>query len=425
MAFNHPLVFLFLCGVIVFLSFESLRPLRRHIFLIASLGFVGLFYFAASGDTKANPGWLAFLTAFIAFHYIVLQVMLRLRSAGIRSAVYYGWFVSIIVTFLVVKQYAWLTAWLLPGSEWLLQQVNLVLSRGNASLPVVTLGLSFLIFRQIHMAIEVRDGVLKGFGLLDYLSYLLAFWTFSAGPIQRFEPFCTEFHGLAMDRNRASTVDVLVGLNRIMFGYLKMFVVSDWLGTLATPATYTRRPDLQHLIVFLLAYPLFMYMNFTGYCDIVIGVARAVGFTLPENFNRPLLARNMVDYWNRWHMTLSEFFRDYMYLPIYSALRRRVPQLLAMSITSMLAFFVMGIWHGSTVMMAVFGLFHGTGVVIVNLYGELLKKVLTREQMRRYRQSGLVHAAAVVLCQCYVVAAFLFFAYDWKQLRQVFPWLPY
>jgi len=163
-----------------------------------------------------------------------------------------------------------------------------------------------------------------------------------------------------------------------------------------------------------------MYTNFTGYCDIVIGVARAVGFTLPENFNRPLLARNMVDYWNRWHITLSEFFRDYMYLPIYSSLRRRVPQLLAVSITSMLSFFVMGIWHGSTVMMAAFGLFHGAGVVGVNLYGEILKRTLSREQLKSYRQSRVIHVLAVLLCQCYVVAAFLFFAYDWQQLSRVY-----
>ncbi len=419
MAFNHPIVFIFFCGVIVLLSLPVLRPARRQIFLIASLGFVGLFYSATGTDSDANPGWLAFLAAFIAVHYLTLQIMLRLRSAWIVSAVYYGWFVAAILTFLVVKQYTWLTGWLLPGSERMLKQVNSLLSRGDTSLPVATLGLSFLIFRQIHMAIEVRDRVLKGFGGLDYLSYLLAFWTFNAGPIQRFEPFCAEFHGLSAKSSPVSAESVLIGLNRIMFGYLKMFIVSPWFAALAKPETYTRHRDFWHLVLFLLAYPLFMYMNFTGYCDIVIGVARAVGFTLPENFNRPLLARNMVDYWNRWHMTLSEFFRDYMYLPIYTSLRRRAPQVLAMSVTSMLSFFVMGIWHGSTVMMAVFGLFHGIGVVLVNLYGEGLKRMLSREQMKRYRQSRLIHCCAVLLCQSYVVAAFLFFAYDWDQLSQV------
>jgi D-alanyl-lipoteichoic acid acyltransferase DltB (MBOAT superfamily) len=108
-----------------------------------------------------------------------------------------------------------------------------------------------------------------------------------------------------------------------------------------------------------------------------------------------------------------------MYLPIYMSLRKRTPQPLAMSAASMLSFFVMGIWHDNTVMMAVFGLFHGAGVVAVNLYELLLKRWLTREQVKRYRQSRLAHVCAVALCQAYVVTAFLFFAYDWNQLSEV------
>lgn len=426
MALNRPIAFLFLCGVLTLLSLDWLRPLRRAMFLLCSLAFVAMFYFA--GGEEANPGWLVFLAAFIAVHYLVVQAMLQISSAPIRSLVYYAWFLGAIATFLVVKEYTWLTAWLLPGAGHVLEQANLALSRGNPRLPVVTLGLSFLIFRQIHLAIEVRDGLLKRCGLLDYLSYMTAFWTFLAGPIQRFEPFCSEFRRLTAPGGGASAQDVLLGLNRVMFGYLKMFVVSDWFYANAATRTVTAHPDAAHLALFLLAYPLFMYFNFTGYCDIVIGLARAVGFELPENFHWPLLARNMVDYWNRWHITLSQFFRDYMYLPIYTALRRRAPRTLAMSVASMLSFFVMGVWHGPKAMMAaeptaamaVFGLFHGTGIVIVNLYGELLKKLLGREQLKRYAQSRAIRAIAVVLCQTYVVAAFLFFAYDWNQLLEVY-----
>jgi D-alanyl-lipoteichoic acid acyltransferase DltB (MBOAT superfamily) len=419
MSFNHPAAFLFLCGILILFTFERLWRLRRIIFLLASLAFVVLFYSAASGDAKANPGWLAFLTAFVAVHYLVVQAMLRIRAAGIRSLVYYAWFLGMIATFLTVKQYTWLTSWMLPGAEESLHRLNSLLSLGNAGLPVVTIGLSFLIFRQVHMAIEVRDGVLKACDVLDYLSYMVAFWTFCAGPIQRFEPFQTEFQRLASPGHGAAAADVLLGLNRVMFGYLKMFVVGDWFAKMATPQTFTRHPDAAHLALFLLAYPLFMYLNFTGYCDIVIGFARSVGFELPENFNRPLLARNMVDYWNRWHMTLSQFFRDYMYLPIYTALRKRTPRTLAMAVTSLLSFLVMGIWHGPTAMMAVFGLFHGVGVVLVNLYAELLKKLLTREQLKHYSQSLTIRVIAVIFCQAYVVAAFLFFAYDWNQLTEV------
>ena len=251
------------------------------------------------------------------------------------------------------------------------------------------------------MAIEVRDGVPQEFHLLDYISYLLAFWTFTAGPIQRYEPFCDEFRKLADTRGGASAQAVLLGLNRVMFGYLKMFVVGDWFYDLAKAGDLS--PGIPTWGTWRFScWPIrsYMYLNFTGYCDIVIGIARAVGFTLPENFNRPFLARNMVDYWNRWHITLSAFFRDYMYLPIYMSLRKRMPQPLAMSVASMLSFFVMGIWHDNTVMMAVFGLFHGAGIVAVNLYEMLLKRWLTREQVKRYRQSRLVHVFAVALCQC-------------------------
>jgi D-alanyl-lipoteichoic acid acyltransferase DltB (MBOAT superfamily) len=419
MAFNQPTAFLFFCGVLLLLSFEFLRPLRRILFSAASVAFVGMSYFAASENAKANPGWLIFLALFIAVHFLSLRVMLLLRQGSARTALYWGWFVGMMAVFLVVKQYLWLTVWIMPGAERLLVQLNNVFSRGDASLPVVTLGLSFLIFRQIHMAVEVRDGMLKDFGFIDYVSYLLAFWTFNAGPVQRFEDFSTQFNALSTRRSRVTATEVLLGLNRVMLGYLKMFVVSTWLGTFTNTATYLKHPDFLHFIGFLLAFPLFLYMNFSGYCDIMIGLAKTVGFILPENFNHPLLARNIVDYWMRWHMTLSQFFRDYMYLPIYSSLRRRVPQAVAMSITSMLAFFVMGIWHDKTVGMAVFGLLHGGGVVIVNLYGDLLKKLLTREQMKRYRQSRIVEGFAIVLCQTYIVFTYLFFAYKWTDLMEV------
>jgi D-alanyl-lipoteichoic acid acyltransferase DltB (MBOAT superfamily) len=416
-SFNNLSVFFLLCGVVVLLSLEWLRPLRRCSLLALSCVFIARFYFGEGG----NPGWLFFLAGFTAVHYGVLQILLRLGSQRARKGVYYAWLAAAIFGFLFVKQYTWLIGWFLPGSESLLREFNLFLSRGNPALPVFTLGLSFLIFRQIHMAVEIRDGMLKEVGLLDYLTYMFAFWTFNAGPMQRFEPFCAEYHGLPV--KTVSATDTLIGLNRVMFGYLKMFVAGAWFGGLATPETYTRHPDAPHMLLFLAAYPLFIYMNFTGYCDIVIGVARAVGFTLPENFRQPLLARNMVDFWNRWHITLSEFFRDYMYLPIYTSLRRRMPQLLAMSITSLLAFFVMGMWHGNTVMMAAYGLMHGTGIVVSNLYGELLKRRLTREQLKSYRQNRVIQTCAVVLCQCYVAAAYLIFAYNTEQLSQVFPWL--
>ena len=102
-----------------------LQALRRQIFLLASLAFVGLFYFAAMTGAKANPGWLVFLAACVAVHFLLLQVMLLMRWSALRSALYYLWLAGLILTFLVVKQYTWITAWILPGAEQLLARVNL------------------------------------------------------------------------------------------------------------------------------------------------------------------------------------------------------------------------------------------------------------------------------------------------------------
>ena len=250
--------------------------------MLASLAFVGMFYSAASDDGPGNPGWLLFLAAFVAVHYLTVRAMLLIPQGLMRSLTYYAWFLAMVATFLVVKRYLWLTAWLLPGSDNLLQQVNRMLSGSNPALPVVTLGLSFLIFRQIHFAIEVRDGLLKRYSTLDYLSYMAChFWTSARrGRSSDFEPFCAESstacHRRHRQEHRVVRSKCLSVSTASCSGYLKVFTVGAWFGQQAMPKTFTHHPDASHFALFLLAYPLFMYFNFTGYCDIVIGIAHAV-----------------------------------------------------------------------------------------------------------------------------------------------------
>ena len=115
MTLNDPGAFLFLCGVLVLLSSGWLRSWRRVIFLAASLTYVVMLY-----TCRANPGWLVFLGALIAVHYLTLRAMLRLRSPAARSALFYTWFAGAILTFLVVKRYDWVTGLFLPAADrWL------------------------------------------------------------------------------------------------------------------------------------------------------------------------------------------------------------------------------------------------------------------------------------------------------------------
>jgi D-alanyl-lipoteichoic acid acyltransferase DltB (MBOAT superfamily) len=143
-------------------------------------------------------------------------------------------------------------------------------------------------------------------------------------------------------------------------------------------------------------FPAFVYFNFTGYCDIVIGGAALFGIRVPENFDRPYLARNMIDYWTRWHRTLSFWIRDYIFTPLYVSIARR-----RASLASNLAFacyfvalFLAGVWHGATWNFVVFGLLNGAGVSAAKLWENIIVARVGRAGLRRYLASSPILYAA-------------------------------
>ena len=173
------------------------------------------------------------------------------------------------------------------------------------------LGLSYFLFRQIDymMQYEYLEEMEVRISLVDYLNYLLSFWTLLAGPIQRYEDFVTDFYTPqeALDRQ-----EIMHCLNRALNGYLKVFVVSSivsyyaqfWFDGLKNHGSFLKAAVAFAIFAFLNGW--YIYFNFSGYCDIVIAFAGLAGFTVPENFNRPYLSRSVVEFWNRHHITLSE-----------------------------------------------------------------------------------------------------------------------
>jgi hypothetical protein len=282
---------------------------------------------------------------------------------------------------------------------------------------IITVGLSFVFFRQLSLAIEARDEIHKNLNFLDYLNFNLAFWTFLAGPLQRYSDYQVQKFKFISIRSVGAN-EVLLGLNRAAFGFIKMFIIAQSVQKYAAPNTFISDPGIASLIVFLCAFPLYLYINFSGYCDIVIGVARAVGFLLPENFNHPYIARNLNDFWGRWHITLSTLLRDYLYFPIQTYLARRLPIIIAMVLATIFSFLIMGIWHGNSISFVIFGLLHGVGVVIVNLYSELIKKVLGKTGLKYYRESDLIRIISTLVTQCYVLLTFLPFQYSRTELSE-------
>jgi D-alanyl-lipoteichoic acid acyltransferase DltB (MBOAT superfamily) len=289
----------------------------------------------------------------------------------------------------------------------------------NASSMIVLVGISYLAFRNSLLVLEVRNGKVKRPSLWRFLGYSFFVPTMSVGPINPYSNYCRAFEKplpeIPMGR---AALRLIVGMVKYQF-----------LGSLCNRLTYDgllldEHPhhwiDLPVAIVF---YYLFLYCNFSGFCDMAIGAAGLMGVPVAENFDNPFAARNVKDFWNRWHITLSAWMRDVVFSPLSKFLVgkfgiARADHAIALTIT--IVFLIVGVWHGLGWNYAAFGLAHALGVVANHYYTIWLKKKLGREKFKAYNDSRLIRAVAVVLTFCYCGASLIFFANSFSQIRENF-----
>jgi D-alanyl-lipoteichoic acid acyltransferase DltB (MBOAT superfamily) len=283
------------------------------------------------------------------------------------------------------------------------------------------IGISYLAFRSSHLVLEVRNGVAPAPSLCQYLGFCFFLPTMSVGPIN---PYSNHARGFAerpaIPEGRA-TLRILVGLVKYKF-----------LGSILSQMTYSNLLFNDHyhhwidLFVAILFYYLFLYCNFSGFCDMAIGLAGLIGIPVAENFNSPFAARNVKDFWNRWHITLSTYMRDVVFSPLSKFLVRVMGPANAnhaIALTIIVVFLLVGIWHGVGWNFAAYGAAHALGVVANHYYTIGLKKWLGREGFKAYNANRWVHAIAVCLTFCYCAATLLFFANTFPELKQIFSML--
>ena len=185
-------------------------------------------------------------------------------------------------------------------------------------------------------------------------------------------------------------------------------------------------PGPKYYAAFLLAvvYPLFLYANFSGYIDVVIALARLMRIRLPENFDRPFAASSVLDFWTRWHMTLSNWFKRYFYNPLLVALMRHIPSPALEPFLGVFCFFVtfflIGVWHGRTAEFVVFGLLTGAGISINKLWQLGLTRAMGRKGYKGLAQNSLYTALGRGLNFVWFAFTLFWFWADWKQLDRVF-----
>jgi len=228
---------------------------------------------------------------------------------------------------------------------------------------LLPIGISFFTFQKISYLIDVYRGTAKpAQTLIHYALYVALFPQLIAGPIVRYHEIADQLH-----ERRSSREDFCAGLTRFSLGLSKKVLIADFLGQVADKIFALGGGELTTSFAWvgILAYTFQIYFDFSGYSDMAIGIGRIFGFTFPENFNQPYLARNFREFWSRWHMTLSNWMKEYLYIPLggnRSSEFRTAGNLWAV-------FLLSGLWHGASWNFIVWGAYHGFFLSLERLLG--------------------------------------------------------
>ena len=259
-----------------------------------------------------------------------------------------------------------------------LKRYPLVSALPTFGFAFTVVGLSYMLFRILHIVIDVGQGSLNRPRFVSYLNYVFNFLCLLSGPIARLEDFEPQ---LRVRPPLPSWREIDAAAQRILRGYVMVAV----LASIATNFVNLLKPEFSAALVhgevahgvrvyaLLTGTYLFnLYVNFSGYMEIVIGIGVLAGLTLPENFNFPFLSKNFLDLWSRWHITLSNWLKFYLFNAVLKSLGARFGTRSNMAYLGAIAFFVtfvvMGIWHGTTYIFFVYGLFLGAGVTVNRLW---------------------------------------------------------
>lgn len=264
---------------------------------------------------------------------------------------------AIVINLLVLFYYKYF-GFLITNIEWLTGREHIADNAHNIHLP---LGISFFTFHGLTYVIDIyRKDAHVSHNPLNVGLYTLFFPQLVAGPIVRYKDIDQQLTSRRYGRSK-----VYIGVRRFIIGFAKKLIIANTAGEIADNI-YGLEPHYQHASILWLAaisYSIQIYFDFSGYSDMAIGLAKIFGFDFLENFNFPYSATSIKDFWRRWHISLSTFFRDYVYIPLGGNKKGR----LRTYINLFIVFFLTGFWHGASWNYVFWGLYHGSFLVVERL----------------------------------------------------------
>lgn len=380
----------------------------EFIFLFLPVVFAGFFFFARFGHSLSAL-WLSLASLFFYGWWSPKYVWLLLFSIAFNYSM--GYLIGHAVTrmrarWLVIS--AIVVNLLLLGffkyANFFIDNINAISGESLSFVTVVLpLGISFFTFTQIAYLVDVHRGIAREYNFNHYLLFVTYFPHLIAGPVLHHGQMMPQFARSETYRMRLD--NVAVGLSIFAIGLAKKVLLADsfaeYTGPVFSAAERGIQPDFIEAWTGALAFSLQLYFDFSGYCDMAIGVSLLFGIRLPINFNSPYKASSIIEFWRRWHMTLSQFLRDYLYVPLGGNRKGSARRHVNLLITMVLG----GLWHGANWTFVIWGTLHGIYLVINHAWRRLLGKWLPTQGV----QGKIYWIAATALTFLSVVVAWIFF----------------
>ncbi|PEO35569.1 D-alanyl-lipoteichoic acid biosynthesis protein DltB [Bacillus wiedmannii] len=273
---------------------------------------------------------------------------------------------------------------------------------------IVFLGMSYVTFRAVQMVFEVRDGLIKELSFFNFWEFVLFFPAISTGPIDRYRRFQKDIQKPPSAEEYQNLL--YTGLNRIFQGFLYKFIIAYLIKQYFMDPAFAQQDTILSNMIYMYSYSLYLFFDFAGYSSFVIGVSYMMGIKTPENFNKPFISRNIKDFWNRWHMSLSFWFRDFIYMRFvfFATKKKLIKNRYTLSyIGAFLNFFIMGIWHitGEHVYQyIIYGLYHAALFILFDIFERKNKK------HKFWPNNKFTHVLAIVITFHVVCFGFLIFS---------------
>ena len=380
-------------------------------------------------DLFTFPFWLTFALAIIilrssiSFHFrphlftviniLFIVLIIKRNALFIVVGLIFFWLFARIIEAKQFKRVVTLIVGVGVFTLFLIHKmpsVNTNFSSVGMNPLLVAIGFSYLSLRAIELIRSVYEQRHPIPDLFSTINYLIPFHMLAAGPIQSFDDFSSN-----QRPPEALTVPSAIGAaQRIVWGMFKKYVLAFFIDSVFLTGFTASGP---YFFLEIQVFFLWVYLDFSAYSDIAVGVGQLVGIATPENFNKPYLARNMIDFWERWHISLALFIRHNLFIPIQLRLMRltngRKP-LLCASVAFTLSFILCGLWHGMSLRFILWGGMHAVGLVICNAYKYWLKKLIGAKGVRQYLANRPIRIATTLITYEFVAFSLVIVGYPFS-----------